>query len=66
MMNKALTQEQAKIINFIKKYPDSITDRRRFAALIADIIPDNKPLKNAIILLPPSFLRKMEYNYQRY
>lgn len=49
MMNKALTQEQAKIIDFIRKYPDSITDRRRFAALIADIIPDNKPLKNAII-----------------
>lgn len=48
-MIKSLTQEQIKIVDIVKMYPDVLDDRRRFASLIADVIPSNKALQNALV-----------------
>lgn len=48
-MNKELTQEQIDIIEIIKRYPDVLKDRRRFVALIADVLPSNRALQNALV-----------------
>lgn len=49
MIIKTLTQEQIRIVDIIKLYPDVLEDRRRFASLIADIIPTNRALRNALV-----------------
>lgn len=49
MMNKELTQEQIDIIEIIKRYPDVLKDRRRFVSLIADVLPSNRALQNALV-----------------
>ena len=48
-MIKSLTQEQIKIVDIVKMYPDVLDDRRRFASLIADVIPSNRALQNALV-----------------
>lgn len=48
-MNKELTQEQIDIIEIIKRYPDVLKDRRRFVSLIADVLPSNRALQNALV-----------------
>ena len=48
-MNKELTKEQIDIIEMVKRYPDVLKNRRRFVSLIADVLPSNKALRNALV-----------------
>ena len=48
-MNKELTQEQIDIIEMVKRHPDVLKDRRRFVSLLADVLPSNRALQNALV-----------------
>lgn len=47
-MKIELDKEKKTIIEFVAQHPDSISNQRRFDSIIADCIPENKALRNAL------------------
>lgn len=48
-MKLELNNDQMEVINIIQRYPDTLSNLKRFASILSDCIPENKALRNALV-----------------